>query len=316
MPPCPFLPFTITPVTISTADQPPAVDFDRFRPRIDDALVRYSQFGDDCPAHLGEAIRYSLLAPGKRLRPQLVLMACEACGGPVDAALPAACAVEMIHAYSLVHDDLPAMDDDDLRRGRPTCHKKFGEAVAILVGDALQARAFEVLATELEPAAVAARCCSVLGRAAGVGALVGGQAADLQYAKRATVEPGTLEELQAIHKRKTGALITASLELGGIVAGATSYQLAALTGYGQRVGLAFQITDDLLDVDGDATAVGKRVSKDIENGKLTFPGVLGIEESRRQSVELVNEACDIIKMLGPTADPLVALARFVCARRS
>jgi geranylgeranyl diphosphate synthase type II len=290
------------------------VDFDRLRPRIDAALARNSEFDDGCPRHLAEAIQYALLGPGKRLRPQLVLMATEACGGDLDAALPAACAVEMVHAYSLVHDDLPAMDNDDLRRGRPTCHKRFGEDVAILVGDALLARAFDVLANEIQPPAVAARCCGVLARAAGATALVGGQAADLEHAKNPPSATKSIEELQAIHERKTGALFVASLELGGIVAGASPYQLTALTGYGQRVGLAFQITDDLLDVFGDQAAVGKRIAKDSENGKLTFPAVLGVEESRRRAAALVDEACDIIEVLGPTARPLVALAQFVCSR--
>jgi geranylgeranyl diphosphate synthase type II len=289
------------------------VDIDRLRPQIDTALARYSQFDGDCPAHLAEAIQYALLGPGKRLRPQLVLMSAEACGGSSDAAMPAACAVEMVHAYSLVHDDLPAMDDDDLRRGRPTCHKRFGEAAAILVGDALQARAFEIMATEVQPPEVAARCCGVLARAAGATALVGGQAADLQCAKHRPV--GGIEELQAIHDRKTGALFVAAVELGGIVAGASPYQLTALNGYGQRLGLAFQITDDLLDVAGEQAAVGKRVAKDVDSGKLTFPSVLGLEESRRRSAALIDEACDIIEELGPTAQPLVALARFVCSRK-
>jgi geranylgeranyl diphosphate synthase type II len=301
-------------VTLSTADKAPAADFDRLRPRIDAALAGYSQFEKDCPAHLAEAIQYALLGPGKRLRPQLVLLATEACGGPVDAALPAACAVEMVHAYSLVHDDLPAMDDDDLRRGRPTCHKRFGEAAAILVGDALLARAFEIMASEIEPAAVAARCCAILGRAAGATALVGGQAADLQHEPHVGDSVNELDELRSIHERKTGALFVASLELGGTVAGASAYQLAALTGYGERVGLAFQITDDLLDVAGTQSSVGKRVAKDSKCGKLTFPAVLGIDESRRRAVQLIDEACDIIRSLGPTAEPLVALARFVCSR--
>jgi geranylgeranyl diphosphate synthase type II len=302
-------------VTLSTADKPPAVDFDRLRSRIDAALTRYSQFGDDCPAHLVEAIQYALLSPGKRLRPQLVLMATEACGGSTDAAMPAACAVEMVHAYSLVHDDLPAMDDDDLRRGRPTCHKQYGEATAILVGDALLARAFEVLAGEIQPPVVAARCCAVLARAAGAEALVGGQAADLQQPENTQCKRDGIDELQAIHERKTGALFMAALELGGLVAGASAYQLAALNGYAQRVGLAFQITDDLLDVAGEQSAVGKRVAKDYKNGKLTFPAVLGVEESRSRAAELIDEACDIIEVLGPTAKPLVAVARFVCFRK-
>jgi geranylgeranyl diphosphate synthase type II len=183
-----------------------------------------------------------------------------------------------------------------------------------LVGDALLARAFDVLATEIQPSAAAARCCAILGRAAGPTALVGGQAADLQYAVRSSEQPGNLDELQAIHKRKTGALFVASLELGGVAAGASAYQLAALTGYGERVGLVFQITDDLLDVTGSQAAVGKRVTKDSQNGKLTFPAVLGVEESRRRAAQLTDEACAIIESLGPTAGPLVALARFVCSR--
>jgi geranylgeranyl diphosphate synthase, type II len=321
--PPPLSQLTITlssnkPVTLSTADKAPAVDFDRLRPRIDAALTHYTQFDGDCPAHLAEAIRDALLGPGKRLRPQLVLMATEACGGSTDAAMPAACAVEMVHAYSLVHDDLPAMDNDDLRRGRPTCHKRFGEDVAILVGDALLARAFDVLASELQPPAIAAQCCAVLGRAAGATALVGGQADDLQHAKdifRASLETANdLDQLQAIHRRKTGALFVASLEIGGIVAGASTYQLAMLRGYGERVGLAFQITDDLLDVTGNVADVGKQVAKDSENGKLTFPALLGVEESRRRAAEIIDDACAIIEQLGPTADPLVALARFVVSR--
>lgn len=264
-----------------------------------------------------EAIRYALLSPGKRLRPRLVLMAAEACGGSVEAALPAACAVEMVHAYSLVHDDLPAMDDDDLRRGRPTCHKVYGEATAILVGDALLARAFEVMATEIQPAPVAARCCAVLGRAAGATALVGGQAADLEMAAGGRERPtGSLRELEAIHRRKTGALIAASLELGGIVANASREQLAALATYGEKVGLAFQITDDLLDVAGHQAAVGKRLAKDADHGKLTFPRLLGCEASRAQAATLVSEACAMIEIFGSNAEPLRDLANFVCSRKN
>jgi len=247
------------------------------------------------------------------MRPQLVLMAAEACGGKTDVAMPAAVAVEMVHAYSLVHDDLPAMDDDDLRRGRPTCHKVFGEAVAILVGDALLARAFEILATEVRPAERAAQCCAVLGRAAGATALVGGQAADLAGELVGRNVP-PLEQLEAVHRRKTAALIVASLELGGIVAGATERQLDVLRSYGAKVGLAFQITDDLLDVNGSQNAVGKRVAKDAERGKLTFPQRLGVDESRRRAAALVREACGIMESLGPAAEPLQALARFVASR--
>ena len=283
--------------------------------RIDAALDRYTQFGADCPEQLGEAIRYALLGSGKRLRPRLVLMAAEACGCSIDAALPAACAVEMIHAYSLVHDDLPAMDDDDLRRGRPTCHKVFGEATAILVGDALLARAFEVLARDIEPSSVAAKCCAILGKAAGATALVGGQAADLEMAADTEKQlNGSLKELEAIHRRKTGALIGASLELGGVVANASREQLEALAIYGEKVGLAFQITDDLLDVTGNQATVGKRLAKDADHGKLTFPRLLGCEASREQAATLVEEACVMIEIFGSRAEPLRTLANFVCTR--
>jgi geranylgeranyl diphosphate synthase type II len=280
------------------------------REHVDGALAEYTQLGEGCPPRLTEAIRYSLLAPGKRLRPMLVLIAAEACGGTSDAAMPAACAVEMVHAYSLVHDDLPAMDDDDLRRGRPTCHKAFGEATAILAGDALLTLAFEVLARDVRPAATAARCCAVLACAAGARALVGGQADDLA----AEFSAGSLEALEAIHRRKTGALFLASLELGGLTAGASDEQLAALADYGWRLGLVFQITDDLLDVRGDVADLGKRVGKDSTRGKLTYPGVLGVDASLERAATLVEEACAGLEPLKPHADALAALAYSVLER--
>jgi geranylgeranyl diphosphate synthase, type II len=283
---------------------------DQLRSRIDAALDEYAQFDKACPDPLKEAIRYALLAPGKRLRPRLVLLAAEACDGSVTAAIPAACAVEMIHAYSLVHDDLPAMDDDDLRRGRPTCHKAFDEATAILVGDALLARAFEVLASDIKPADRAVQCCAVLAKAAGATALVGGQAADLAGDALAT----EVEHLESIHRRKTGALIVASLALGGISAGASPVQLAALEQFGRHLGLAFQITDDLLDVSGTQAAAGKRLAKDAARGKATYPGLLGIEGSRRRAAELVDEACQSIQSFGTAAEPLRELARSVLDR--
>lgn len=287
------------------------------REQIDSALRRYVEFDSDCPVQLREAIEYSLLAPGKRLRPQLVLLAARACGGPVEDALPAAAAVEMIHAYSLVHDDLPAMDNDDLRRGRPTCHKQFDEATAILVGDALQARAFEVLATEISPAQRAARCCAELAQAAGASALVGGQADDLasQFFEP-TGGTQAIDQLELIHRRKTGALFRAALRLGAIVAGASEVQLAALDAYGRHLGLAFQVVDDLLDVSGNQTAVGKRLGKDSERGKTTYPAVLGIEASHQRVQALIDAACEPIEMFGDTAAPLSELAQFVRRRNN
>lgn len=274
------------------------------------ALAEAVEFAEGCPERLGDAIRYVLLAPGKRLRPQLVLLAAEACGGKATKAMPAAVAVEMIHAYSLVHDDLPAMDDDDLRRGRPTCHKKFDEATAILVGDALQARAFEVLATQIENPQIASSACAELAKAAGAAALVGGQADDLSAENREL----TLDQLQWIHARKTGALFRVSLKLGALTAAAESPQLAALDEYGQKLGLAFQIVDDLLDVAGTTENLGKETGKDAEQGKSTFPKLLGVEDSRRQVGQLIVEACAAVEPLGDAAAPLKELAAYVGQR--
>lgn len=274
------------------------------------ALAEAVDFPEGCPERLGDAIRYVLLAPGKRLRPQLVLLAARACGGKKRVALPAAIAVEMIHAYSLAHDDLPAMDDDDLRRGRPTCHKKFDEATAILVGDALQARAFEVLATGIEHPQIAAAACAELAKAAGAAALVGGQADDLGAENREL----SLDELQWIHARKTGALFRVSLKLGALTAEADNSQLAALDEYGQKLGLAFQIVDDLLDVAGTTENLGKQTGKDAEQGKSTFPKLLGVEDSRRRVSQLIAEACAAVGPLGDAAAPLKELATYVGQR--
>ncbi len=281
------------------------------RQMVNAALARYTEYAGDTPPHLAAAIRHSLLAPGKRLRPLLVLMSCQACGCDSRAALPAACAVEMIHTYSLIHDDLPAMDDDDLRRGLPSCHAAFGEATAILAGDALLAQAFEVLANDIQPPDVAARCCGELARAAGSANLVGGQQDDLA-AQFTELDYGQLER---IHRRKTGALIRVSLRLGALVARANGSQLAALDSYGERLGLAFQIVDDLLDLEGSASDLGKKTGKDAEHGKLTFPAVLGVAESRRQAEELVAAAIDAMAPLGPPAGGLRSLANYVLERK-
>ncbi|REJ67456.1 MAG: polyprenyl synthetase family protein [Planctomycetota bacterium] len=295
---------------------------ERLTDRINEALAAAVEPGAGCPATLAEAIRYSLLAPGKRLRPILVLLAAEACGSHVEDAMPGACAVEMVHAYSLVHDDLPAMDDDDLRRGRPTCHRAFDEATAILAGDALLTLAFETLATRLPDPAIAAECVQILARAAGAAGMVGGQADDLDAARAETLreqfERGETEAclatLESIHRRKTGAMFCASLELGAAVARASSEQTEALLQYGTNLGLAFQIVDDLLDVAGDEAATGKRLGKDSERGKLTYPSLLGIEESRRRAELLIADACAAIQPFGPAAALLESLARFVQRR--
>lgn len=280
------------------------------RAAVDGALDRYTTPADGWPEPLRAAIRHSLLAPGKRLRPLLVLLATEACGGLPEHAMPAACAVEMVHAYSLIHDDLPAMDDDDLRRGRPTCHKVFGEATAILAGDALLALAFQVLAEGIEPPAVAARCCAALARAAGPRYLVGGQADDM-----ASLPPEAgMEVLESIHARKTGAMMEVSLRLGAMAAGASPDEESRLQEYGRRIGLAFQITDDLLDIRGDEAAMGKRVGKDRDRGKLTFPGLLGVAASRERAEALVGEAVALLAPFGPHRRHLEGLACLVLER--
>lgn len=284
------------------------------RERIDAALEDYCRNGPGCPPILGEAIRYCLLAPGKRLRPTLVLWGAEACGCSWEAAMPAACAVEMIHTYSLVHDDLPAMDDDDLRRGRPTCHKVYGEANAILVGDALQAMAFEILARDLRPAETAVACVAALANAAGRSALVGGQFDDLAAQAPPADDRTALSALQSIHERKTGAMFEVSLRLAGLVAAANPVQQSALESYGQKLGLAFQIIDDLLDVEGAENAVGKRLGKDSHQGKLTYPGLLGIEESRQYARQTIDGAIAGLAPLAPAGARLAALARFVIER--
>lgn len=298
-------------------------------PQVDAALEARTLLGDGCPVRLREAMRYSLLAPGKRLRPMLVLLAAETCGGTIEAAMPAACAVEMIHAYSLIHDDLPAMDDDDLRRGRPTCHKAFDEATAILAGDALLTLAFGVLSREVKPASVAAKCCAALAEAAGACAMVGGQADDVKEGEEnrgGTTENGmapyslgenrdrALARLQSIHRRKTGAMICVSLRMGAMIARASRRQLAALEDYGQRLGLAFQITDDLLDVQSSEAVTGKRVGKDAEQGKLTFPGLLGIDQSAQHARQLISEASEALGLFGEEADGLRVVAHFVLER--
>jgi len=237
-----------------------------------------------------------------------------------------------VHAYSLIHDDLPAMDDDDLRRGQPTCHKVYGEALAILAGDALLALAFEVLARDVHPAEAAAQCCQVLARTAGATALVGGQVDDLAAEGKCgrLHQPGDSDAprelatanaagdvtglLWSIHARKTAAMFVASVQLGGICAGASQRQLTALAEFGQRLGLAFQIKDDLLDVAGHEHSLGKRVSKDHPRGKLTYPGLLGIEESQRRASKLIDEALTALIPVGERASDLASLARYVVER--
>jgi geranylgeranyl diphosphate synthase, type II len=291
----------------------PAIDetCQMLRGRVNTQLEKYIELAPGIPGRLQEAMAYSLLAGGKRLRPILVLLSSEACGGTVDAALPAACAIEMVHTYSLIHDDLPAMDNDDLRRGRPTNHVVFGEALAILAGDGLLTLAFEVLAHDVSPAGTAAACCADLARAAGMAGMVGGQVADLEAEGRTVA---SLDELEGIHRRKTGALLASSLTLGARIAGAKNDDLHRLASYGRCLGLAFQITDDLLDVCGTSLNMGKTVQKDAARGKLTYPSLLGEEASLLRAQCQIAEACEWIKPFGDRGRRLDALAQFVLER--
>lgn len=293
------------------------------RSLVEKALDHATLFSDDCPDQLRKAIRYSLLAPGKRLRPLFVLMAAELCGGSSDKALPAAVAVEMVHAYSLIHDDLPAMDNDSLRRGQPTCHCQFDEATAILAGDALLTAAFEFLAGGI-CSKIAAVCCLELAKAAGASGMVGGQQDDMLIsgivARNNEKRPfsnddqpknflpdndqAKAELLYRIHLRKTIAMIRASLRLGGIVAEATPGQLEALDKFGTAYGLAFQISDDILDCIGKEETVGKRLQKDAQDGKLTYVTLFGLERSRKIAHQKAEEAIRALDIFSPELLPL------------
>jgi geranylgeranyl diphosphate synthase type II len=261
------------------------------------------------PQRLVDAMAYSLLAGGKRLRPLLCLAFAEAVrgGAPGTAAEDAACALEYVHTYSLVHDDLPAMDDDDLRRGRPTNHKVFGEAMAILAGDALLTEAFALLGTGPEPRR--AELVSRLAQAAGAVGMVGGQVLDI-----AEDRPAEEAYLTRLHRAKTGALVLAACTLGVVAEGGTPAQVAAAERYGDAVGLAFQIADDVLDVTSSAEAMGKPTGADAAAGRHTYPAVLGLEASRAKARALVDEALAAVRMLEPTPGPLAALARYTVER--
>lgn len=267
----------------------------------------------DAPAGLGEAMRYAVLDGGKRLRPLLVLAACEAVHGNEAAALRAACAVELIHAYSLVHDDMPCMDDDVLRRGKPTVHVKFGQAQALLAGDALQALAFELLAPEdpAIPAAVQATLCRLLARAAGYAGMAGGQAIDLASIGRALDE----SQLREMHRRKTGSLLQGSVLMGAACGRTEAATWAALADYGAALGLAFQVVDDILDVTADSATLGKTAGKDAVQDKPTYVSVLGLERSRAFARELLDEALVALERSAlPETRALRALANMVVNR--
>ena len=267
------------------------------------------------PERLHRAMRYSLMAGGKRLRPILVLAAGEAFGASTDDLMPAACAFEMIHTYSLIHDDLPAMDNDDLRRGRPTCHKAFDEATAILAGDALLTLAFRVLAADAphrSPERQLRVIREVAAAAGTVDGMIGGQMADIENEGR-LIDEATLEY---IHRSKTGALISAPVVVGGIIAGASEPELDKLRAYGQRIGLAFQIADDILDVTSTSEQLGKTAGKDLAAHKATYPALHGIEQSEVRMRQLIHEALEVVAGLGVHSGVLEELARFIIARKS
>lgn len=265
------------------------------------------------PAMIHRAMRYSLLAGGKRLRPVLCCAASEACGGTARAALPAACAVEMIHTYSLIHDDLPCMDDDDLRRGKPTSHKVFGEGIAVLAGDALLTEAFAVLsrAKPRRPYGMS-DLVGELARASGSRGLIAGQVADLEAEGRKPAEA----PLYFIHAAKTGMLLRASLKLGAMCGRATKAQLAALDRFGFALGLAFQIQDDILDATQSAETLGKSSGKDAAAGKMTFPSLYGLEKSREMSAYWTDEAIRSLRMFGTKGEVLRLLAEMILRRKS
>jgi len=259
-----------------------------------------------------EAMRYSLFAGGKRLRPILCLAASEAVGGDLKAAMPAGCALEMIHTYSLIHDDLPAMDDDDLRRGKPTNHKVFGEAIAILAGDGLLTEAFVLLSdyNSLLPER-AVQVIGVIAEAASYRGMVGGQVVDiLSQNKRAE-----LETVQQMHSRKTAALIAAATESGALSGKGSEAQVAALARYGRAIGLAFQIADDILDIEGDTELLGKTTGADEARGKVTYPAAVGLERSRQAANEMVNDALAALEGFDDRANPLRSLANYIITRK-
>ena len=288
--------------------------YDECRLLVESALAGQLKGLGDIPAGLLEAMEYSLLAGGKRLRPALLLMACDMAGGSVEDALPFACALEMIHTYSLIHDDLPAMDNDDLRRGRPTSHRVFGEDVAILAGDGLLSAAMELM---LRAACAmgnlrGTRAAHAIARRAGVTGMVAGQFVDVTQEGTAPTE----DTVSYIHAHKTADLLTAPMEAGLVLAGAPNEQVCAGAAYGFHLGMAFQMVDDLLDVVGDAAALGKNTGMDAALGKLTWVALRGVEETRRDAAEHIRLACGALACFGGAGTPLCTLAQETLARVS
>jgi geranylgeranyl diphosphate synthase type II len=286
------------------------------RPAVEDALERILPPADAPPARLHAAMRYSVFAGGKRVRPALAVLAGESWGAPRTALLPPAAALELIHTYSLVHDDLPALDDDDLRRGRPTAHRQFDEATAILAGDALLTLGLTTLACEPPdmPPAVRRAAVELVGTAIGTTGMIGGQMADLEAEREWPLDAAAA--LETIHRGKTGALLTASVVLGGLLAGAPSPGIELLQGLGARLGLMFQIADDVLDVEGSAEELGKTAGKDAAHRKLTYPGLHGVAESRRRLVGLHGEARALVADLPGQRELWLGLLDYLVSRRA
>lgn len=283
---------------------------------VDEALDKYLPREDELPFSLHKAMRYSVFAGGKRVRPILMLAACEAVGGELSKAMQAACAMEMIHTYSLIHDDLPAMDDDDFRRGNPTNHKVFGEATAILAGDALLTEAFILMSESASATVAPASLIAVIGEiahSAGSRGMVGGQVVDMESEGQSDIDFATV---QYIHTHKTGALIKASVKAGAILGGADNAGIDALTKYGEAVGLAFQVADDILDIEGTTEEIGKDAGSDEARGKATYPAAIGLAESKRRAQELVDMALQALDSFGPEAEPLREVAKYIVNRKS
>jgi len=297
-------------------DEPLAVYLDAKKKIIDESLLRYMPGEDNYPPVIFKAIRYSLFAGGKRIRPILCLASAEAVGGDIESILPVACALELIHTYSLIHDDLPAMDDDDYRRGRLTSHKVFGEDIAILAGDALLTEAFHLMSDrglmeKVSPEKLISVIHDVAG-ASGCFGMVGGQVVDVQ-SEGVAVDNGVLN---FIHTRKTGAMITAAVKAGAVLANAGEVELNALTSYGSNIGLAFQIADDILNVEGDQKLMGKGTGSDTKRGKVTYPALVGMDASRKKAGELVENALSAITNFDRRAEPLRMIAAYIIERKA
>jgi len=282
--------------------------------KVEAALDAYLPHAATLPGSLHDSMRYSIFAGGKRIRPLLMAAACEAVGGQLEDILPGAAAIEMIHSYSLIHDDLPAMDDDDLRRGKPTNHKVYGEAIAILAGDGLLTEAFILLSNPQVLKTVSAddrlKIIHQLARAAGSLGMVGGQVVDME-SEGVQID---LPRLEYIHTHKTGALILAAIEIGAIIGGADAKQRLALHRYGEAAGLAFQVADDILDIVADQSLLGKDVGSDAERGKATYPALLGLEGARQRARELRDMAFEALEPFGDEARPLREIATYIIDR--